>query len=285
MLGFSGISILRVNRWAPGPALLSVLVSFTFRIDGAWHQASLGLLLALGFSQRASHSIFTFRISSNRCLGRRRASFSVRRLVHSFLIKVVALTALAELDSHHKPQLTTLWALNFVCVILPCVISIMPPRLCDTSLSQLPLNVRNLLRCFVGQEGLKDLPEEFTFRPNQFINKTQGGVPITYRHTATGEQLFVESFLWKTTRKMQSVVIATGKTLEEPLILVYATPRGRMLRIWTGKEDDGQPYLITRTIEHDHHSISNTKRSHEIVASAHGKVFLQTPFHLHLTSF
>ena len=105
-------------------------------------------------------------------------------------------------------------------------------------LPPLPPNVRHLLTDYIGQFRLKELPAPFTQRNTSLLHKTTQGVPIVYKHRDTGETLQVHSHPWKSAHKLQSVVIASGKSLPEPVIIVPEQRGSTELRIWKGEYSD-----------------------------------------------
>jgi hypothetical protein len=116
------------------------------------------------------------------------------------------------------------------------------------TLAKLPLNVRNLLKDYVGEFRLKELPASFTQRTHTGLHFTTQGVPIKYKHRDTGETLKVDTYPWKSAHKQQSVVVASGRSLQEPVIIVPAQRGGTELKIWKGEksniDDDAVPCPI-----------------------------------------
>jgi hypothetical protein len=110
------------------------------------------------------------------------------------------------------------------------------------SQTQLPPNIQDLLKSYVGQHRLRELPSCFTKWPATDVHRTKSGVPITYKHRDTGEILKVSSYAWQSARKVQSVVVASGKSLAEPVIIVAARKGSRELKIWKGESNDHDDY-------------------------------------------
>jgi hypothetical protein len=106
------------------------------------------------------------------------------------------------------------------------------------TLAKLPLNVKNLLKDYVGEFRLQELPASFTRRTSTGLHFTTQGVPIKYKHRDTGETLKVDTYLWKSANKQQSVVIASGRSLQEPVIIVPAQRGGTELKIWKGEKSN-----------------------------------------------
>ena len=116
------------------------------------------------------------------------------------------------------------------------------------TLAKLPLNVKNLLKDYVGEFRLRELPASFTQRTPIGLHFTTQGVPIKYKHRDTGETLKVDTYPWKSAHKLQSVVVASGRSLQEPVIIVPAQRGSTELKIWKGEkssaDDDGVPCPI-----------------------------------------
>jgi hypothetical protein len=128
----------------------------------------------------------------------------------------------------------------------PDLISYRKNQGCTMSLAhlptQLPPNVKDLLKGYVGKFRLQELPASFTNRNASGLRMTIQGVPITYKHRDTGEILQVDTYPWKSADKLQSVVVASGKSLSKPVIIVPAQKGSSELKIWRGKnnnDDDG----------------------------------------------
>jgi hypothetical protein len=121
------------------------------------------------------------------------------------------------------------------------------------TLAKLPLNVKNLLKDYVGEFRLHELPASFTQRTHTGLHFTTQGVPIKYKHRDTGEILKVDTYPWKSARKHQSVVVASGKSLEEPVIIVPAQRHSTELKIWKGEgadiDDNGSPCPIYKEFD------------------------------------
>ena len=117
----------------------------------------------------------------------------------------------------------------------------------------LPPTIRQLLSDYIGEFQLKKLPGSFTQRNAPFLHQTPHGVPIRYMHRDSGETLKVETYPWKSASKLQSVVVASGKTLSEPVIIVPAQRGSTELRIWTGEDsnDQNEPGLIYKFFDRD----------------------------------
>jgi hypothetical protein len=107
------------------------------------------------------------------------------------------------------------------------------------SLTYLPPNIRELLKGYVTKCRLQELPASFTNRPAGNLHITNQGVPITYKHRDTGEILQVNTYQWKSAHKLQSVVVASGKSLPEPVIIVPSRKGSTELKIWKGEHNDG----------------------------------------------
>jgi hypothetical protein len=106
------------------------------------------------------------------------------------------------------------------------------------TLEKLPPNVKNLLKDYVGEFRLRELPAVFTLRTHTGLHFTTQGVPIKYKHRDTGETLKIDTYPWKTAHKKQSVVVASGSSLEEPVIIVPAKRCSTELKIWKGEKSD-----------------------------------------------
>jgi hypothetical protein len=105
----------------------------------------------------------------------------------------------------------------------------------------LPPNVHDLLRAYIHHSGLRELPLPFTLRNATALHTTTHGVPITYKHRDTGETLQVNSYPWNSPTKKQQVVVATGRSLPEPVIIVPLQKRSSELKIWKGEHNpDGE---------------------------------------------
>ena len=123
-----------------------------------------------------------------------------------------------------------------------CSSSSFPPKLASTaqrnmSVSNLPPNVHDLLRAYIDQSGLRELPPPFTLRNVTALHTTTHGVPITYKHRDTGETLQITSYPWNSPTKKQQVVVATGQSLPEPVIIVPLKKRSSELKIWKGEQN------------------------------------------------
>jgi hypothetical protein len=106
------------------------------------------------------------------------------------------------------------------------------------TLAKLPLNVQNLLKDYVGEFRLQELPASFTQRTPTSLHFTTQGIPIKYKHRDTGETLKVDTYPWKSVHKQQSVVVASGRSLQEPVVIVPAQRGGTELKIWKGEESN-----------------------------------------------
>jgi hypothetical protein len=104
------------------------------------------------------------------------------------------------------------------------------------ALAKLPLNVKNLLKDYVGEFRLQVLPASFTQRTPTSLHFTTQGVPIKYKHRDTGETLKVDTYPWKSAYKQQLVVVASGRSLQEPVIIVPAQRGGTELKIRKGEK-------------------------------------------------
>jgi hypothetical protein len=123
------------------------------------------------------------------------------------------------------------------------------------TLAKLPLNVKNLLKDYVGEFRLHELPASFTQRTPTGLHCTTQGVPIKYKHRDTGETLKVDTYPWKSAHKHQSVVVASGRSLQEPVIIVPAQRGSTELKIWKGEkssiDNDGVPCPIYKEFNRD----------------------------------
>jgi hypothetical protein len=121
------------------------------------------------------------------------------------------------------------------------------------TLAKLPLNVKNLLKDYVGEFRLQELPASFTQRTPTGLHFTTQGVPIKYKHRDTGETLKVVTYPWKSAHKQQSVVVASGRSLQEPVIIVPAQRGSTELKIWNGEksniDDDDVPCPIYKEFD------------------------------------
>ena len=106
------------------------------------------------------------------------------------------------------------------------------------TLAKLPQNVKNLLKDYIGEFRLQELPASFTQRTPTGLHFTTQGVPIKYKHRDTGETLKVDTYPWKSAHKQQSVVVASGRSLQEPVIIVPAQRGGTELKIWKGEKSN-----------------------------------------------
>jgi hypothetical protein len=106
------------------------------------------------------------------------------------------------------------------------------------TLAKLPLNVKNLLKDYVGEFRLQELPASFTRRTSTGLHFTTQGVPIKYKHRDTGETLKVDAYPWKSAHKRQSVVVASGRSLQEPVIIVPVQRGDTELKIWKGEKSN-----------------------------------------------
>jgi hypothetical protein len=111
------------------------------------------------------------------------------------------------------------------------------------TLAKLPPNVKDLLKDYVGEFRLHELPASFTQRTSTSLHLTTQGIPIKYKHRDTGETLKIDTYPWKSAHKRQSVVVASGSSLQEPVIIVPAQKGSTELKIWKGEKnnisDDG----------------------------------------------
>jgi hypothetical protein len=56
------------------------------------------------------------------------------------------------------------------------------------------------------------------------------------KHRDTGETLKIDTYPWKSAYKQQLVVVASGRSLQEPVIIVPAQRGDTELKIWKGKK-------------------------------------------------
>src|SRR3954467_3105287 len=117
------------------------------------------------------------------------------------------------------------------------------------TLAKLPQNVKNLLKDYIGEFRLQELPASFTQRTPTGLHFTTQGVPIKYKHRNTGETLKVDTYPWKSAHKQQSVAIASGRSLQEPVIIVPAQRGSIEFKIWKGEIDDGVPCPIYKEFD------------------------------------
>ena len=121
------------------------------------------------------------------------------------------------------------------------------------SLTQLPANVKDLLRGYIGQLGLQELPAPFIQQNTAALYTTKQGHSVIYKHRDTGEILRVNSYPWKSAAKKQQVVVATGSSLPEPVIIVPKHKGGKELKIWKGEsshgDDDGDTCPIYKVYD------------------------------------
>ena len=121
------------------------------------------------------------------------------------------------------------------------------------TLAKLPLNVKSLLKDYVGEFRLQELPASFTQRTPTSLHFTTQGVPIKYKHRDTGETLKIDTYPWKSANKQQLVVVASGRSLREPVIIVSAQRGGTELKIWKGGksniDDDVVPCPIYKEFD------------------------------------
>jgi hypothetical protein len=58
------------------------------------------------------------------------------------------------------------------------------------------------------------------------------------KHRDTGETLKIDTYPWKSAYKQQLVVVASGRSLQEPVIIVPAQRGGTELKIWKGEKSN-----------------------------------------------
>jgi hypothetical protein len=104
------------------------------------------------------------------------------------------------------------------------------------ALAQLPPHVKDLLKDYIGQSHLRELPDSFSSLQHAVrLHKTTRGASITYKHRDTGETLQVTSYPWKSATKTQQVVVAIGRSLPEPVVIVPAQKGSTDLKMWKGE--------------------------------------------------
>jgi hypothetical protein len=108
-----------------------------------------------------------------------------------------------------------------------------PPVPPNKQTSELPLNIKGLLKDYFEGDLLKE-PPEFTERSSKSLRRINMGFPIQYRHKETGENLYLDNFPWISATKRQSVAVVGGNCLPEPVIIVTAAKWSVEVRIWRG---------------------------------------------------
>ena len=102
-------------------------------------------------------------------------------------------------------------------------------------LRQLPQNIQHILTPYVEPSGdLKQLPEAWGYGTLFF--STCHGFTVRYRHKKTGEFLDAQAYEWKAAKKWQGLLIVSGRSLREPIIVVPKKSKALELKIFTGDQ-------------------------------------------------
>jgi hypothetical protein len=131
------------------------------------------------------------------------------------------------------------------------------PAAPNRAANELPPNVKRLLKDYMDGDVLRELPPDFRWRTSRALHWTGSGYPIEYKFKATGETIHVDNYLWNSATKRQSIAVASGGCLTEPVIIVPVTKGAIDIWIWKGVDVlDATPCPIERMYgdaEHDRH--------------------------------